>query len=74
MRTKSNIHTLTGHTNTVASVLTQGSNPQIITGSHDSTIRYWDIIAGKTLTTLTNHKKSIRSMVLHPRLYKLIIK
>lgn len=31
---------------------------QIITGSHDSTIRLWDLAAGKSLCTLTNHKKS----------------
>jgi pleiotropic regulator 1 len=40
---------------------------KIITGSHDSTIRCWDIIAGKTMCTLTNHKKSVRSIVLHPK-------
>lgn len=68
MRTKANIHTLTGHTNTVASVVSQASNPQIITGSHDSTIRLWDLAAGKSVCTLTNHKKSVRSLVLHPTL------
>ncbi len=30
---------------------------QVITGSHDSTIRLWDIRTGKTLSTLTFHKK-----------------
>jgi pleiotropic regulator 1 len=69
MRTKANIHTLTGHTNTVASVVTQAANPQIITGSHDSTVRMWDLAAGKSMGTLTNHKKSVRSVVLHPTLY-----
>lgn len=29
MRTKANIHTLTGHTNTVASVITQIPDPQV---------------------------------------------
>lgn len=68
MRTKANIHTLVGHTNTVASVVTQATDPQIITGSHDSTIRLWDLAAGKSVCTLTNHKKSVRSVVLHPTL------
>lgn len=27
----------------------------------------WDLAAGKTLSTLTHHKKSIRAMVSHPR-------
>lgn len=39
----------------------------LIAGSHDSTIRLWDLIAGKTRATLTNHKKSVRTLVLHPR-------
>ena len=30
MRTKACIHTLTGHTNTIADVFTQGPNPQVI--------------------------------------------
>ncbi|XP_022828346.1 pleiotropic regulator 1 [Spodoptera litura] len=42
---------------------------QIITGSHDSTIRLWDLAAGKSMCTLTNHKKSVRSIVVHPTLY-----
>uniref|UniRef100_A0A2K5RAA9 Pleiotropic regulator 1 n=1 Tax=Cebus imitator TaxID=2715852 RepID=A0A2K5RAA9_CEBIM len=40
-----------------------------ITGSHDTTIRLWDLVAGKTRVTLTNHKKSVRAVVLHPRHY-----
>ena len=35
MRTKVNIHTLTGHTSTVSSVVCQATDPQIITGSND---------------------------------------
>uniref|UniRef100_A0A2K5ZI12 Pleiotropic regulator 1 n=1 Tax=Mandrillus leucophaeus TaxID=9568 RepID=A0A2K5ZI12_MANLE len=37
--------------------------------SHDTTIRLWDLVAGKTRVTLTNHKKSVRAVVLHPRHY-----
>lgn len=29
MRTKANVHTLTGHTNTVASVISQATEPQV---------------------------------------------
>ena len=29
----------------------------------------WDLAAGKSMATLTNHKKSVRSIVLHPKLY-----
>jgi pleiotropic regulator 1 len=39
---------------------------QVITGSHDSTIKLWDLAAGKAMTTLTHHKKSVRAMCMHP--------
>ena len=29
-------------------------------------VRLWDLIAGKTLSTLTHHKKAIRALTLHP--------
>ncbi len=41
--------------------------PQVITGSHDSTVRLWDLRKGKTLSTLTYHKKSVRAMAMHPK-------
>lgn len=63
------MHTLTGHTNTVASVRCQESDPQVLTGSHDSTVRLWDLAAGKTVTCLTNHKKSVRAVAVHPTQY-----
>ena len=84
MRTKANIHVLAGHTATVADVKCQDSDPQVITGSMDSTIRFvhsptelsvecrfrfnrlWDLAAGKTLTQLTHHKKSVRALTVHP--------
>jgi pleiotropic regulator 1 len=62
MRTKTQIHTLAGHEHTVASVLTQSTNPQIITGSHDCTVKLWDLVAGKCMTTLTHHQKSVRAL------------
>ena len=40
MRTRANIFTLTGHQSTVADVKTQDSDPQIISGSMDSTVRW----------------------------------
>lgn len=69
MRTKASIHSLSGHTNTVASVQTQSAEPQVLTGSHDCTIRLWDLVAGRSRVTLTHHKKSVRALIVHPRLY-----
>lgn len=34
MRTKANVHTLTGHTNTVASVVSQAAEPQVFISLH----------------------------------------
>ena len=39
---------------------------QVVTGSHDCTVRLWDLAAGRSSVTLTNHKKSIRAITLHP--------
>jgi pleiotropic regulator 1 len=38
----------------------------VITGSHDTTIRLWDLRKGSTMCTLTQHKKSVRALVAHP--------
>lgn len=39
MRTKAQVHVLAGHTATISDVKCQESDPQVITGSMDSTIR-----------------------------------
>lgn len=39
MRTKAQVHILTGHTATISDVQCQESDPQVITGSMDSTVR-----------------------------------
>lgn len=67
MRTKAQIFALTGHSQTISSIVCQETDPQIITGSMDSTIRLWDLAAGKTLSTLTHNKKSVRALAAHPR-------
>lgn len=41
----------------------------MISGSHDNTIRCWDLAMGRSVKTLTNHKKAIRSLVLHHEEY-----
>ena len=61
IRNKKQVHLLGGHDGAVSSILCQGSDPQIVTGSMDSTIRLWDLAAGKSMATLTNHKKGVRA-------------
>ena len=41
------VHLLGGHSNTVHALATQASDPQVITGSMDSTVKLWDLAAGK---------------------------
>ncbi|MFS8033964.1 putative transcription factor WD40-like family [Helianthus anomalus] len=75
------IHALSGHDNTVCSVFTRPTvsntalqlfqamtiqSVQVVTGSHDSTIKFWDLRYGKTMETLTHHKKSVRALAQHP--------
>jgi len=66
LRTTAEVAVLAGHTQTVASISTQNVLPQVITGSHDTTIKLWDLRkTAQPISTLTNHKKSIRAMQVH---------
>jgi pleiotropic regulator 1 len=47
MRSKTQAFCLTGHDNTVCSIISQSADPQVITGSHDATIKLWDLATGK---------------------------
>ncbi|KAK4693421.1 pleiotropic regulator 1, partial [Lecanoromycetidae sp. Uapishka_2] len=67
MRSRSNIHVLSGHRQTVSDLTCQaGAEPQIITSSLDATVRLWDLTAGKTMGVLTHHKKGVRALAQHP--------
>ena len=63
IRTKNNVHTLTGHNQTVVGLATQALEPQVITGSMDSTVRCWDLVAGRASAVLTNHKKACHTWI-----------
>jgi pleiotropic regulator 1 len=65
MRTKQQVFAFTGHANTVSAIQCQAADPQIITGSSDSTVKLWDLAAGKCMTTLTHHKKGIRAVAIN---------
>jgi pleiotropic regulator 1 len=41
----------------------------LLSGSHDNTAKCWDLVAGKALFTLTNHKKAVRDVAIHPKEY-----
>ncbi|RAL58102.1 hypothetical protein DID88_010382 [Monilinia fructigena] len=67
MRTRSNIHVLSGHKGTVSDLKCQEADPQVITSSLDSTVRLWDLAAGKSMGVLTHHKKGVRALAIHPK-------
>lgn len=49
-----------GHSDSVMAL--QFDSQILITGSHDSTIKVWDIVSGKGLRTLTGHTRGIRCL------------
>lgn len=53
----------------VSTIMTQSVNPQVTTASYDGTVRLWDMGMGKSITTLTNHKKAVRAAAMHPSEY-----
>ena len=65
MRTRTQVHILTGHEDAVSSILANGADPQVVTGSMDSTVRTWDLAAGRVRSVLTHHKKSVRALAGH---------
>ena len=65
IRTRQCVHILGGHTNTVQCVASQSFAPELVSGSTDATVRLWDIRMGRSYTTLTHHKKGIRSISLN---------
>lgn len=62
---------MSGHKDTIGAVTCQATDPQVITGSQDNTVRLWDLTSGRTMTTLTHHKKSVRAVAVHPEQYSM---
>jgi pleiotropic regulator 1 len=59
LRTKSPVHAFEGHTAAVE-CLAFGSRGRLFSGSTDTTARVWDVVAGKSLQTLTQHKRAVK--------------
>merc|ERR1712176_106490 len=66
MRTRQNVVNLLGHAGPITDMFSQSVDPQVVTSSIDSTVRLWDLVAGKSRAVLTHHKKSVRSLAMHP--------
>jgi serine/threonine protein kinase len=58
--------TLTGHYDSVESVVYSPDGRYLASGSRDETIKIWEVATGKELRTLTGHSSSVRSVVYSP--------
>ncbi|MBE9145208.1 WD40 repeat domain-containing protein [Planktothrix mougeotii] len=58
--------TLTGHSSWVNSVAISRDGQTVVSGSHDKTIKIWQLSTGKELRTLTGHSDSVESLVISP--------
>ena len=61
------IRTLEGHTDIVWSVAITPDGTKIVSGSHDNTIKVWDIASGgRLLNTLKGHTSYVNSVAITP--------
>ena len=54
------------HTNTIRSIKVDEIHNKLITGSHDATIKIWDLETGECKKTLLDHKVSVQSVLILP--------
>ena len=60
------INTLTGHNDSVCSLVISPDNRILVSGSYDNTIKLWSLPDGKCIKTLTGHDGIIYSLVITP--------
>jgi WD40 repeat protein len=69
IKTNKLLYNLQGHTDDVYTVGISGDSKYVLSGSKDTTVKYWDIKAGKNIKTYDLKHRSafgIQSVVFHP--------
>lgn len=65
----SSARNLTHKLSPAAWTLLSGMHAILPEAANSSLLRLWDLAAGKTMVTLTHHKKSVRALAIHPTEY-----
>ncbi|MBD6618426.1 PDZ domain-containing protein [Komarekiella sp. 'clone 1'] len=60
------IHTLQGHSDSVNSVAFSPDGRTVVSGSHDTTIKLWDVRTGREIYTLQGHSNSVDCVAFSP--------
>lgn len=57
------VHVMRGHAAAVNSVVVRATEPQVVSGSDDATVRLWDLASGAPVRTLTRHRRAVRAVL-----------
>jgi len=63
---------ISGHQGWVRAIAVDVTNRWFVTGSRDRTIKFWDLVEGNLMLTLTGHISTVRGLCVsqrHPYLF-----